>query len=210
MLGAIVTNPIYKNDLMKKSWQKIEGWININHPTMIETLNLGATNQELFHLETILGNRLPEDFKAFLSIHNGQTWTHLKLFNGDRLLAIEDIINDWTSWNTVLPDIDTDCKSMFGEAAKSSPQKGIKDDWWNPSWVPITSDGSGDSFCIDLDPTSEGTIGQIIRMYHDDPERTLVSSSFSEWIYNYIEDLENNVYEPSDDIGWGGIVKKGY
>jgi len=77
-------------------------------------------------------------------------------------------------------------------------------------WIPITANGSGDNYCIDLDPTDEGQKGQIIRMWHDDPQRELVSSSFRQWIYDYIADLENNVYEASDDIGWGGVVRKDY
>ena len=196
---------------MKKAWQKIESWIKNNHPVMFSTLNAGATTQELIELESAIGINLPEDFKTFLSIHNGQIWTHLNLFNGDRLSSNEDIIRDWKNWKEAMPEIDAMVIEMFDKnasKARSSPAKGIKDDWWNPAWIPITADGSGDSFCIDLDPTSEGTNGQIIRMYHDDPSRELIAPSFRSWIETYTTDLENGVYVPSDDIGWGGIIKQ--
>ena len=193
---------------MKKAWQKIESWIKDNHPVMFSTLNAGATTQELIELESAIGINLPEDFKTFLSIHNGQSWTNLTLFDGDKMSSIEDIIRDWQLWEKVLPDIDADCIKMYGQPQKSIPDKGIKDDWWNSAWVPITADGSGDSYCIDLDPTSEGTHGQIIRMYHDDPGRELIAPSFRSWIEAYVTDLENGVYVPSDDIGWGGIIKQ--
>jgi cell wall assembly regulator SMI1 len=193
---------------MKKSWQKIENWIKINHPDILDTLNEAATEQDITRLESALGLKLPEDFKEFLSVHNGQSWTHLNLFDGDRLLSIDDIIRDWENWKSVLPVIDANCKEQFGVSAGSEPEPGIKDDWWNALWIPITSDGCGDSYCIDLDPTSEGISGQIIRMWHDHPRRELIASSFREWIDNYTSDLENGIYTSSNDIGWGGIVKQ--
>ncbi len=193
---------------MNQAWQKIENWIKENHPIVLDTLNPGATKQDLSELENILGLDLPEDFKNFISIHNGQNWTHLNLFDSDRLLSTEDIIRDWQHWKNVLPEIDANCREMYGHPASSTPDIGIKDDWWNLSWIPITSNGSGDSYCIDLDPTSEGNQGQIIRMWHDVPERELIATSFRDWIYDYINDLESGVYESSNDIGWGGIVRK--
>ncbi|MBL7738756.1 MAG: SMI1/KNR4 family protein [Chitinophagaceae bacterium] len=193
---------------MKQAWQKIETWIKVNHPAMLETLNVGATSQNFLELETLLEDNLPEDFKEFYSIHNGQSWTHLNLFDGDRLLSIEDIIRVWQGWKTALPEIDANCRETFGQPARSSPDTRIKVDWWNLAWIPITANGSGDSYCIDLDPDSKGTSGQIIRMWHDDPSRELIATSFRDWIYTYINDLGKGVYETSDDIGWGGIVRK--
>jgi len=192
---------------MVQAWDRIESWIKVNHPSMISTLNIGATIQDLQQLENKLEQILPEDFKTFLSVHNGQTWTHLNLFDGDRLLDIENIFREWYGWKKMLPEIDADCIANFGQSASSSPGKEIKNDWWNSSWIPITSNGSGDSYCIDLDPTSNGTRGQIIRMLHDNPSREVIAQSFRDWIYAFVNDLGKNVYEPSNDIGWGGIVR---
>jgi cell wall assembly regulator SMI1 len=193
---------------MKEIWASIENWIKVNHPEILETLNSGATEQDFINFKSIVGLDLPEPFRDFLSIHNGQKWTHLKLFDGDRLLSMEDIIDDWESWKSVLPEIDAQCREDFGFPASSLPEKGIKDNWWNEAWVPITSNGSGDSYCIDLDPTPEGQKGQIIRMWHDVPERELIAPSFTAWINKFINDLDNGVYVRSDEIGWGGIVRK--
>lgn len=191
---------------MIEIWQRIENWIKVNHPAVLETLNPGATEQDFIELESVVNSKLPEDFKDFLSIHNGQSWTHLNLFNSDRLLSIEDIIDEWKNWSNVLPELDAQCREQYGVPASSLPEEGIKNDWWNHAWIPITSNGSGDSYCIDLDPTAKGQKGQIIRMWHDVPERELIAPSFSQWISEYVNDLENNLYVPSDDIGWGGIV----
>jgi cell wall assembly regulator SMI1 len=194
---------------MKNYWIKIKNWLVVNHSEVISTLNVGALPSDFEDLELVIGTCVPDEFKNFYSVHNGQTsLTHLRLFDGDILLTISDIINVWKHWKNVLPEIDEHCNEMFGSSAKSSPDKGIKDDWWNPRWIPITANGSGDSYCIDLDPTDEGQKGQIIRMWHDAPQRELVSTSFRLWISDYIKDLEADVYEASNDISWGGIVRK--
>jgi cell wall assembly regulator SMI1 len=193
---------------MKDYWTKIENWIKLNHPVMIETLKNAASEKDFEKIESFLGNELPMAFKEFYSIHNGQVWTHLTLFDGDRLLSLAEILEEWNTWNAVMPEIDINTRNQFGQPATSLPDAGIKADWWNSSWIPFTSNGCGDSFCIDLSPTSEGTNGQIIRMWHDDPARELIASSFKEWIETYVTDLEKGVYESSNSIGWGGILKK--
>ena len=86
------------------------------------------------------------------------------------------------------------------------PDKGIKNDWWNDSWIPITYDGSGNHYCLDLDPTEEGIYGQIIRMWHDDAERTLVANSFKEWIVDYKDKLVSGQMVYSED--YFGIIDK--
>lgn len=192
---------------MLDSWKRIEEWLNSNVHEIISTLNPGASKEQIDDLESTLKNTLPSDFKEFMSIHNGQNYTHLKLFDGDSLLSTEDIALEWQTWKEVLPGIEESCIEQFGEPAKSSPDSGIKDDWWNSAWIPITSNGSGDHYCIDLDPAEGGTKGQIIRMLHDDPSRELIASSFHEWIEKYISDLKSGAYISSDDIGWGGVIK---
>jgi hypothetical protein len=45
-------------------------------------------------------------------------------------------------------------------------------------------------------------------MWHDMPNRDLLATSLKNWIDNYVTDLQSGVYTISDDVGWGGIVKK--
>ncbi|MBO7776747.1 SMI1/KNR4 family protein [Burkholderia pseudomallei] len=58
----------------------------------------------------------------------------------------------------------------------------MKDDWYNLKWIPFTHDGSGIRLCLDLDPAEGGTLGQVVRIWHDDEARELVAGSFSEWL----------------------------
>ncbi|MEO7311008.1 MAG: SMI1/KNR4 family protein [Chitinophagaceae bacterium] len=192
---------------MKKYWQEIEGWILANGPPMMGTLNGPATAGDLKMLEAKLDQQLPQDFKDFLSVHNGQKGRSLALFDRDTMSNLEEIGIVWEFCNEMLPSLDDYCQRSFGVKMSSTPDAGINDHWWSASWIPITSDGAGNHICIDLDPAEGGTKGQIIRMWHDDPGRALLAPSFSEWIGNYVADLKNGKYQFEDDGSIGGIVK---
>jgi cell wall assembly regulator SMI1 len=88
----------------------------------------------------------------------------------------------------------------------SDPEDGVKNDWWNPLWVPFTFDGSGNHTCIDLDPAPNGSVGQVIRMWHDAPCGELYASSFTEYISNYILGIETGKYVYAK--GWGLVDKE--
>ena len=121
------------------------------------------------------------------------------LIDVEELLSTERIFNEWTVWKELLDGGDFD-------GINSIPDHGVKDDWWNKRWIPITYDGSGNHYCIDLDPTEKGKRGQIIRMWHDSPEREIVAGSFYEFFSNYVKGIESGQYIYSED--WYGIINK--
>lgn len=182
-------------------------WLENNHPQFIETFNSAATNDDFKRLEAIIGLQLPQDFVELYSIFNGQKLTNLSLFSGDALMSIEDIIISYNQLKEVTPVIEDMVLKEYGTESKSEPEEGIRDDWWNKGWIPITSDGCGDCYCIDLNPTAEGQYGQIIRFLHDDAYRELIAVSIKDFLFEYVEDLENWKYEFSDSISWGGLMK---
>lgn len=186
---------------MKETWNRLEAWLNEHAESISKALNTGATSLQIELLEKKIGKTLPEDFIAFYKIHNGQNDRSLGLYDGEIVLSIDRIIGEWSVWDELL---------QSGDFATytSSPESGIKNNWWNPYWIPITSDGNGNHYCLDLDPSSNGKYGQVIRMWHDDPMRELLAHSFTDWINAYISDLENGLYVYSEDAG--GIVEKSY
>jgi cell wall assembly regulator SMI1 len=74
---------------------------------------------------------------------------------------------------------------------KTNPDIGIKNDWWNPLWIPFFDDADCNHYCIDLDPAKDGNYGQIIKTWHDDKERRMVARSFKDWFIQFKEDLLN-------------------
>ncbi|MCP3684750.1 MAG: molybdenum cofactor biosysnthesis protein MoeA, partial [bacterium] len=57
---------------MKETWDQIEEFLKKHVPSVIETLNNPATEEELCQLEAEIGNTLPKDFRDYLLVHNGQ------------------------------------------------------------------------------------------------------------------------------------------
>lgn len=182
---------------MQLIWTRFETWLAANAPQLLPELNQGATTAELHQLAAAIEAELPTDFLAFYRIHNGQRGEAGGLLNGEELLSVPRMLAEWTIWNDLL-------KGGDFEGAISTPDAGVRADWWNPRWLPLTYDGAGNHCCLDLAPAPGGTHGQIIRMWHDSDERTLLVSSFAEWLTQYVTALEAGEYAFSAD--YDGIV----
>lgn len=182
---------------MKAIWDRFEAWLRAHAPQLMGELNPGATEAELQQLAVTLGAELPADFIAFYHIHNGQRDEAGGLLNGEELLSVPRMLAEWTIWHDLLQGGDF-------EGATSTPDAGVRADWWNPLWLPLTYDGAGNHCCLDLSPAPGGTRGQVIRMWHDDAERTLLAPSFTEWITQYVTALEAGKYAFSED--YDGLV----
>lgn len=174
---------------VSESWSRLDPWL-ADHPEEIPSgLNAGAGDEDIRSLEAALGIELPEDFIESLKIHNGQPGIAGDFFDGDSLLSGRDILNAWKVWHKLVASGDfKDCSA--------EPDDGIKDDWYNLKWIPFTSNGAGDHLCLDFDPAEGGTVGQVIRVWHDDDQRTLVARSFREWLHRFVVEYTDD--EPED------------
>lgn len=167
-------------------------------PEISIALGDGAIEQDFQDLEALIGVKLPYDFAKFYEIHNGQKHQHPPFYYVEEFLSINRIMEEWTIWKDLLD------KGTFN--FPSEPQNGIKNDWWNPKWIPITNDGNGNHLCLDLDPAEGGTYGQIIAMEHDNVDRVVVANSLADLLYQYLLELKSGNLYYSDD--YGGIVEK--
>jgi cell wall assembly regulator SMI1/ankyrin repeat protein len=172
------------------SWKKIEASLKKKSPALRKRLNKGATDAQLQEVETATGLKLPADFVAAYTIHNGNQDGPDDLSPppepskaGYFLLATEDIVAEWRSWKQLLDG---------GEFAgrQSGPDRGIRDAWWHFGWLPFALNGGGDSYCLDLAPTPDGKVGQVITMSHETAERKLLTPSFAQWLADLAESLE--------------------
>ncbi len=161
-------------------------------------LNAGASEADFAELEQTLGYALPEEFKELYRVANGETDID-GVFAGEEWLSIERIIDEYNIWQELYQNgTFQDDGTPYG----CEPEAGIKPDfWWNPKWIPLTADGSGNSKMIDLDPSEQGTAGQIIQMWHDDSRREKAANSLREFLENYVRDLEAGLYVLDDEYG---------
>ena len=56
---------------MQTIWDRIEAWLKINAPEMMNHLLPGVTEQDIRKAEAIFDLALPEEVKASYRIHNG-------------------------------------------------------------------------------------------------------------------------------------------
>lgn len=182
---------------MKEIWKRIETWLEANAPEIFDDLEPGASDQEIKEAEEYLKVEFPEDFKDSLKIHNGQKGNASWLIDGWQFLPLEKIMEEWDAWSDLMNSGDF-------EGIRSYSKGQIKNDWWNPKWLPLTYSGEGDHYCLDLDPDFGGYKGQIIISWHDMPNRDLVANSFREWLEKFAVDLENDKYVIAEE--YGGLV----
>jgi cell wall assembly regulator SMI1 len=188
---------------MQAIWNAIETKLAEIAPAILQQLQPAATDAELRRLQHLIGAELPADFLAFYKVHNGQQPDSAGLIECEELLSLERIEDEWMVWKDLL-----DGGHFEGEPGPvtSEPEAGIRNDWWNARWIPVTYDGSGNHYCLDLDPAEGGSYGQVIRMWHDSPERSLAAASFREWITAYKDQLEAGALVYSED--YFGILAK--
>ena len=164
---------------MNKEFDKFKKWLTLNYSDGLLDLNPPATDAEIEELITTIGVDLPKDFIAILKIHNGQKGEAAWLFDSQEFLSTHRIMEEFNIWKKLL-------KSEL-QGKVSTPDDGVKNDWWNINWIPFTSDGCGDHYCLDLNPNAKGKSGQIITLWYESSEREIVSSSFSQWFEEYID-----------------------
>lgn len=184
---------------MKDIWNRFENWINQNANKLSTELNEGASDDDIKKLSDNFGLTFPEDFIDFYKIHNGQSdkWDSPALINNETLLSTRMILKEWSTWKNLLDE------GSFPHP--SQPQNSeIRNDWWNPGWIPITTDDSGMMCCLDFAPTEEGNKGQVIGFDSQSSDRVLLANSFRSWIENYVTELENGKYAYSED--WCSII----
>lgn len=166
---------------MNKEFERFKQWLSLNYSDGLIDLNPPATDYEIEELTKILGVELPSDFLNVLRTHNGQKGESAWLFDSQEFLSTHRIIEEFNTWKNLL--------NTQLQGKSSTPNEGVKNDWWNTNWIPFTSDGCGDHYCLDLSPTNTGTKGQIITLWYESSEREIVAPSFSLWFEEYVEQL---------------------
>ena len=166
---------------MNKEFERFKQWLSLNYSDGLIDLNPPATDYEIEELTKILGVELPSDFLNVLRTHNGQKGESAWLFDSQEFLSTHRIIEEFNTWKNLL--------NTQLQGKSSTPYEGVKNDWWNTNWIPFTSDGCGDNYCLDLSPTNTGTKGQIITLWYESSEREIVAPSFSLWFEEYVEQL---------------------
>lgn len=180
---------------MRAVWARIENWLRLNAPSLMETLQAGAFDTEIEELETRLSIQLPEDVKASYRIHNGQSDVGYPFLYGYEFISLEDIYGQWE----IEREVDTQIREIYGnnypsEINSQLRENEVRNESWNPRWIPLATNGAGDHYCLDLAPTEKGNLGQIISVARENDTRPLLAPSFQVWLEQFANALEVGEY----------------
>jgi cell wall assembly regulator SMI1 len=181
-----------------KAWKE---FAQQNDPDSLKDLHKPATPQELQVLANLVkqhtGKALPPQLVELLKISNGgaSSYRHLQFFAYEEFLSVQEIVKTYELYAHFIDGNDW-------ADHDSSPKQGVKGKrYWEPWWIPFTSDGSGDGYCVDIDPGAGGSVGQVISWGHDYPSRSVRAPSIAAWfalnlhqqtyLHNHKKDWEN-------------------
>jgi cell wall assembly regulator SMI1 len=170
---------------IREAFAKIEAYYKANNARDLEALNPPATMKDIQVLEKKLPSphRLPISYVEWLKMHNGADSYRVKPvanfeFGPWEPMSITEVIDAWETLNGDLED---------EPGYKGVGDKGVKSVWWNPKWIPIFANPSGDYLVIDLDPAPGGKIGQIVHYWHDYDGRKVFAVDFEECFVNLVD-----------------------
>lgn len=158
---------------MQAIWDRIEAWLTIHAPEVMDNLLPGVDEDDIRDIETELGYTFPPDVHASLLIHNGTIDRFADIWG---LLNIDDILRQYQIHLSVLHSLQEDI--MW---------------WWYPHWLPLAYDGAGDLLCVDVAPKPGEHLGQIIEFDHE-VGSDWIAPSFQALLSNFADHLEAGKY----------------
>jgi cell wall assembly regulator SMI1 len=166
-------------------WRTIEAWLDEHHPAEVGTFRPPAPSAAIATAEAALGLTLPEEYKAFVGLHDGQQDTGT-FVGHTRLLAVGELA-EAKHWLVTL-------ESEHGTTTRDAADPRVAPVGFPPSWVPIASI-SRTYLCLDLAPGSGGAVGQIVAYHVDDDDRPLIASSFADLLSVYFTEAQTGAIE---------------
>jgi cell wall assembly regulator SMI1 len=169
------------------SLHRITQWLATHAPRILhESLNPGATDEQLTALEAAVGKLLPEDFKALYRWHDGlnEEADNLgSLMYGMDFLPLAKVKS---TYHYLAQD------TILAPLRYTSPELRA-DNALNPHWLRVGG-GPRTWLSLDLDPTIAGTYGQVI--FLDDEEETafIVAESVATLLADFARDLQQGHY----------------
>lgn len=191
--GILIGPPLREATLtatgeVPERWRTIATWLADEHPHALKQFNPPAAAEAIAAAERDLGFTLPDDYKQFLAIHNGQTEFAAMVGRGS-LLPVEKIAEIRNG--------------IFGEEIavdEAGVGEGVRAVDYCPGWIPISKSASGRNYlCIDLDPASNGTSGQIIEYVVDFDARPLIAKSFADLLSLYFAKAQTGEVDLDED-----------
>jgi len=177
---------------MTEQWHKLEKWFSARYPKMVADLNSGCDSAEILDLEREIGIRLPEKFKEFYLIHNGQKAVdYIGIFYNLSLLSLSKIRTEMELWAGIIDEYgEEQMKINFDQYQSSLMPDKVKAMYANKKWVPFAVIWDSNYLGLDFDPEPDGSFGQVINFGREEEQKAVLAESFESFIDLYISELE--------------------
>jgi len=185
---------------LHSSWKEIENWLDAKAPKIKQALNPPALNSDFEELKNSLNiSSLPEDLLNLYSIHNGLNSSELaNMVYGIQFLSIDKILVEIENYDIFIKDKEIN-KLIHADKEIENNYK------FSKSRIPIGSDSGTCLLCVDIKPTKEGSVGQIILLDHEKNVALNIAPSISEMYSRFVRDLHNNKYGLAEDALEDGV-----
>ena len=177
---------------MMETWRRIEHWLEQHHEDLSEDLLTGASDGALDAAEEVVGRRLPADLRQSFRCHDGQDGL-MPLFGEWEHFRLATLLRRWQTQHRLAEE------GVFDghDAIRADP--GVRAAWWHAGWLPVAGDDSGNLLCVDLEPADGGGEGQILLVWHEQPVRPLVASSWSAYLERFAAELEAGLWQVDEE-----------
>ncbi|MEM7012435.1 MAG: SMI1/KNR4 family protein [Verrucomicrobiota bacterium] len=155
----------------------------------------GSDHTQLRLAEEEFENPIPSDLRIFWSLTDGQSQNLNSpgVYQGDfRFLSIKhsmELRDEMQQFQDETNEKD------FAEIYTG---EGVQPGFWRAGWIPFAHAHDGSLLCVDLEPLTGGTVGQVIGVYIQS-ERHLLAASFGEWLAALVTDLEGGKYRVDEN-----------
>jgi cell wall assembly regulator SMI1 len=83
---------------------------------------------------------------------------------GYEYTGFDQVREAWAAMTSNLENGSFDEATERATANRGMPENKIAKTYWNRGWIPVSVDGCGNMYCVDLAPEEKGLLGQIIAM----------------------------------------------
>lgn len=166
---------------------RLDAWYAANLPADRYSFNPPAAAAQIDAFEQLIGLRMPRAYRQLYMWHDGENDGRSGHIYGLPLLPLKWAADEWKAWNRALAEFAGNRYVVPGEAW---PEGAVDPAYFNPGWVPLTSDGSGGHIGLDFDPWPGGRVGQVIIFGRDEDVKVVLADSlaqFLEWVAGLLE-----------------------
>jgi len=182
-------------------WSRYHDWFNLHSPSIVQTLQVGCSVEQLAAFEKAQGFELPLQLQCSYLFHNGQASSmppcH-SFFGGYQ----------YYEQGKFLSLIDLERMAILWQRIKT--QKNSRPEWIQHA-CPVAFSSFGKYMCFLLlnDLPGYGKMGEIVVPSEDYQHTFKVADSYYDWLLSHVLKLENGDYEIEANGGISLFPKEG-